>query len=158
MARTIPEEGRGSHCREGKKDMVQEGKEKTRRRGRGRSRRNIWTKSPLQSSAPEGQLPAGDERSDHKVAAAFPLREQRDLVIAIRDPKKPRSLRKIHYFCGHTREFRGVVFSRISIAQGYCLGIQIFPITIIPMGMEIPLGIWFKNRCFLGVILGGCSL
>ena len=100
---------------------------------------------------PEGQLPAGVERSDHKVAAAFPFKGAARLSDRNSRPKKTAKFAKIHYFCGHTREFRGVVSSRISIAQGYCLGIQNFPITITPMGMEIPLGIWFKKMLLLWV-------
>ena len=39
----------------------------------GGGRRNIWTESPEQSIGPPGQAPRRGERSDHKVAAAFPL-------------------------------------------------------------------------------------
>ena len=74
--------------------------------------------APWQTALPEGQLPAGEERSDHKVGAAFPSREQRDLVIVRSDQQKTAKFAKNPLFLWHTRKFRGVVFSRISMAQG----------------------------------------
>ena len=48
-----------------KGNSAERGRETRRARG-GRSRRNI-SGCPLAYNVPEGQLPAGDERSDHKV-------------------------------------------------------------------------------------------
>ena len=73
---------RGTCCRKGREEVrrAREGEQKKHKR------------RPHESTAlPEGRLPAGVERSDHKVELHSP-EEQRDLVIVRRDPSKSREL------------------------------------------------------------------
>ena len=73
--------------------MMQKGEEKTRRAREGLEQKKHLEASPNYITLPEGRLPAGDERSDHKVELHSP-EEQRDLVIVRSDLKKARELWK----------------------------------------------------------------
>ena len=74
--------------------------------------------SPLPvQHCPKGSSPQGKSEAITKSELHSP-KEQRDLVIVRSDQQKTAKFAKIHDFLCHTRKFRGVVFSRISMAQG----------------------------------------
>ena len=92
-------------------------------RGRGGAE-GTFGGAPSRITLPEGRLPAGDERSDHKVELHSP-EEQRDLVIVRSDPKARELLKNLD-FPGPKWLFQKAVFLYVFNGPGLVFGLSIF--------------------------------
>jgi len=87
-------------------------------------------------SAPEGQLPAGDERSDHKSELHSP-EEQRDLVIVRSDPKARELLKNLVFWPAPKAFSESSVFANFN-GPGLVFGLSFLAGFTHPYGLENP--------------------
>ena len=123
----IPEEGGGSHCREEEKGHgAEREREKLEGEGGGGAEETSGQNPHSSPALPEGQLPAGDERSDHKVELHSPFREQRDLVIVRSDQENREVCEKSIILVAHKGISGSGVFANFN-GPGLVFGQSKFP-------------------------------